>query len=209
MSPGSHAARAAASTRALLARWLDWAAQHQILCLILFCSFVTRLFIADCHSYWYDELLSVADYGSNHARLAGALKSLAAQSAHPPLYHAILFYWRKQFGDGETATRTLSNLYIAGATLCLYLLAFRLFGRRVAIATALLFAFSYTATYYGLEVRSYPQSLFLVTLSSLLLWRWLDRTRLRHPGGRYSLATRHCSSAISPCCSRIIPMRCS
>ena len=162
-----------------------------------------------CHSYWYDEILSVADYGSNHARLAGALKSLAAQSAHPPLYHAILFYWRKQFGDGETATRTLSNLYIAGATLCLYLLAFRLFGRRVAIATALLFAFSYTATYYGLEVRSYPQSLFLVTLSSLLLWRWLDRTRLRHPGGRYSLATRHCSSAISPCCSRIIPMRCS
>ena len=80
------------------------AAQHQILCLILFCSFVTRLFIADCHSYWYDEILSVADYGSNHARLAGALKSLAAQSAHPPFYHAILFYWRKQFGDGETAT---------------------------------------------------------------------------------------------------------
>jgi hypothetical protein len=30
------------------------------------------------------------------------------------------------------------------------------------------------ATFFGLEARSYAQSLFLVTLSSLLLWRWLD-----------------------------------
>ena len=146
--------------------------------------------------------LEPCEAGRRAEKSGRAVGAPASLSRHPVLLE-------EQFGDGETATRTLSNLYIAGATLCLYLLAFRLFGRRVAIATALLFAFSYTATYYGLEVRSYPQSLFLVTLSSLLLWRWLDRTRLRHPGGRYSLATRHCSSAISPCCSRIIPMRCS
>jgi len=155
--------------------WTRWLAQHQVLCLILFCSFVARLFLADWKSYWYDEILSVAIYGSNHATLASALKTLAMHSAHPPLYHAILYYWMQVFGTQEVATRTLSNLYITGATLCLYLLALRLFGRRVAIASALLFAFSYTATFYGLEVRSYAQSLFLVTLSSLLLLRWLGR----------------------------------
>jgi uncharacterized membrane protein len=175
LSPGSHAPRAAAGIRALLARWLDWAAQHQILCLILFTSFVARLFIADWKSYWYDEILSVGIYGVDNATLGEALGKLAERSAHPPLFHVILYYWMKLFGDGEAATRTLSNLYIAGATLCLYLLAFRLFGRRVAIAAALLFAFSGTAFFFGLEVRSYAQSLFLVTLSALLLWRWLDR----------------------------------
>lgn len=155
-------------------RLLGWTAQHQILCLILFASFVARLFISD-RSYWYDEILSVAIYGSNHESLASAMRSLAAQSAHPPLYHAVLYAWMQAFTTDEVATRTLSNLYIAGATLCLYLLAFRLFGRRVAILSSLLFAFSYTATYFGTEVRSYAQSLFLVTLSSLLLWRWLKR----------------------------------
>jgi uncharacterized membrane protein len=155
-----------------------WIAQHQILCLILFSSFVARLFVSD-RSYWYDEILSVAIYGSNHESLASAMRSLAAQSAHPPLYHVVLYYWMGAFTTDEVATRTLSNLYLAGATLCLYLLAFRLFGRRVAILSSLLFAFSYTATYFGTEVRSYAQSLFLVTLSSLLLWRWLKRDESR------------------------------
>jgi hypothetical protein len=40
--------------------WARWLAQHQVLCLILFCSFVARLFLADWKSYWYDEILSVA-----------------------------------------------------------------------------------------------------------------------------------------------------
>ncbi len=173
MSPGLRAT----GIRAQFARWVSWPAQHQIVCLILFTSFVARLLIADEKSYWYDEILSVVIYGTNNATLGEALTALAAQSAHPPLYHAILYCWMQLFGDGEATTRTLSNLYIAGATLCLYLLAFRLFGRRVAIAAALLFAFSYTATFYGLEVRSYAQSIFLVTLSSLLLWRWLDRAQ--------------------------------
>lgn len=153
-------------------RWLSWLAQHQILCLILFSSFIARLFISN-KSYWYDEILSVVIYGSNHPTLASAMQSLAGGSAHPPLYHAILYAWMQLFGTDEVETRTLSNLYIAGATLCVYLLAFRLFGRRVAIASSLFFAFSYTATYFGVEVRSYAQSLFLVTLSSLLLLRWL------------------------------------
>lgn len=171
MSSVVSAGHARARPLASAARWL---ARHQLLCLILFSSFVARLFLAGWKSYWYDEILSVAIYGANHATLASALKSLAGHSAHPPLYHLVLFYWMKLFGTAEVATRTLSNLYIAGATLCLYLLAERLFGRRVAIASTLLFAFSYTATFFGLEDRSYAQSLFLVTLSSLLLLRLLE-----------------------------------
>jgi len=157
-----------------------WLAQHGALCLIVFCSFAARLPLASLGSLWYDDFLSIVMYGTNHVTLGAALVELAEQSAHPPLYHIVLFEWMRIFGDSELATRTLSNLHIAGATVCLYALAFKLFGRRVAIASSLIFAFSYTAIFFANEVRSYAQSLFLVTLSSLLLLRWiegLDRTQ--------------------------------
>jgi hypothetical protein len=101
---GNPVRRAAAGMLARATRWVRWLAQHQILCLILFFSFVARLFLANWKSYWYDELLSVAIYGSNHATLVSALKSLAAHSAHPPLYHAILYYWIQIFGTEEVTT---------------------------------------------------------------------------------------------------------
>jgi uncharacterized membrane protein len=158
-----------------------WLAQHRALCLIVFCSFAARLPFASLTSLWYDDFLSIIMYGTNHATLGAALRELAEQSAHPPLYHVVLFEWMRIFGDTELATRTLSNLYIAGATVCLYALAFELFGRRVAIASVLIFAFSYTATFYANEVRSYAQSLFLVTLSSLLLLRWIEQLDATQP----------------------------
>ena len=118
----------------VLARPFRWLAQHRILCLILFSSFVARLFLSGWNSYWFDEILSVVRYGTDNDTIVSALKTLAQHSSHPPLYHIILFL----FGDGEVATRTLSNLYVTGATLCLYVLALKLFGRRVAIASCAL-----------------------------------------------------------------------
>ena len=91
------------------------------------------MLLAGWNSYWFDEILSVARYGTDNDTIVSALKTLAQHSSHPPLYHIILFFWMKLFGDAEIATRTLSNLYVTGATLCLYILALKLFGRRVAI----------------------------------------------------------------------------
>ena len=162
-----------------------WPNQHRALCLIVFGSFVARLLLANSTSLWYDDLLSIVMYGTSHATLGAAIATLAEQSATPPLYHVVLFEWMRIFGDSELATRTLSNLYIAGATVCLYALAFKLFGRRVAIASALIFAFSYAAMYFANEVRAYAQSLFLVTLSSLLLLRWIERLDAMQPWSNF------------------------
>lgn len=170
------------------------------MCLILFSSFVVRLFLAGRNSYWVDEIISVAVYGVRHATVLSAIEELAARSNHPPLYQAILFSWMQLFGYGEVATRTLSNLYVTGATLWLYILALKLFGRRVAIASALVFAFSYSAIHFGGEVRSYAQSLFLVTLSSLLLLLWLERIPDRQRWGdifnRWGIALLLCNTAL-------------
>ena len=43
--------RAAAGMLARATDWARWLAQHQIFCLILFFSFVARLFLADWKSY--------------------------------------------------------------------------------------------------------------------------------------------------------------
>ena len=113
--------------------------------------------------------------------MLAALQFLAENSVHPPLYQFVLYNWMHFFGDSELATRSLSNVYIVGATLFLYLLAYRVFGRRVAFGSALLFTLMYFPMRYGIEARSYAQTLFLACLSSWLLFLFV--TRLPKPCG--------------------------
>lgn len=142
-----------------------------LLLAVLAGAFLSRWLIADRNSYWLDELLSVNVYGQWHASAADAVRHLASSSIHPPLYQFFLYNWMNWFGDSERATRTLSNLYITFATLFLYLLVRQAFSRRVAIASAVTFTLMYSPMYYGLETRSYAQTIFLVTLSSYALLR--------------------------------------
>lgn len=142
-----------------------------VLITVLVGSFVARLLLADRNSYWLDELYSVAIYGIWNDSARAAVDHLATTSVHPPVYQFILYNWMEIFGDAERSTRALSNLYIALATLFLYLLLRGVFAKRVALGSAIVFALMYTPTYYALETRSYAQTIFLVTLSSFALHR--------------------------------------
>jgi uncharacterized membrane protein len=153
--------------------------QESLLVALLAGSFLARWLLADRSSYWFDELLSVSVYGQWHDNVFEALRDLASNSIHPPLYQFILYYWMEIFGDSERATRSLSNLYITLGTLFIYLLLRNIFSQRVALASALVFALMYTPMYYALETRSYAQTLFLVTVSSYLLVRMM-RTGAQH-----------------------------
>jgi uncharacterized membrane protein len=139
-----------------------------VIALVLF-TFLARLFLADWNSYWLDELLSVNVYGRWHDSALDAVRVLAESSVHPPLYQFTLYNWMTLFGDHEIATRSLSNLYIALATLFLYLGVRTAFSRYTALASAAMFAVMYTPTYYGMEARSYAQTMFLASLSSYAL----------------------------------------
>jgi hypothetical protein len=139
------------------------------LIVVLVGSFFGRWMVADRKSYWLDEILSVTVYGVNNDNVVEAVRRLAQGSVHPPLYQATLYVWMELFGSGERATRSLSNLYITLATLFLFLLMRTAFSRGVALLSAVAFTLMYTATYYGLETRSYAQTIFLVTLSSYAL----------------------------------------
>lgn len=157
----------------LIRRFEQVLRQESLLVGLLAGSFLARWLMADRNSYWYDELLSVNVYGRWHDSAFDALRHLASNSIHPPLYQFILFQWMEWFGDSERATRTLSNLYITLATLFVFLLVRNVFSRRLALVSAAFFALMYAPMYYALETRSYAQTIFLVTLSSYLLLRMM------------------------------------
>jgi len=149
--------------------------EHVGIVLILVLAFVMRSFLSTWPSFWHDEYLSIYYYGNYYKSALAAIHSLAQNSVHPPLYQFILYHWMDWFGDSELATRTLSNLYVAGATLCLYAFTDRVYGRRVALAAALIFSLMYMSIRYAVEVRSYAQTLFLASLSSWLLFEFLAK----------------------------------
>ena len=149
--------------------------EHVGIILILVLSFVMRSFLSTWPSFWHDEYLSIYYYGNYYDSALSAIRGLAEKSVHPPLYQFILYHWIELFGDSELATRTLSNLYVAGATLCLYALTERVYGRRVALGAVLIFSLMYMPLRYAVEVRSYAQTLFLASLSSWLLIEFLTR----------------------------------
>jgi uncharacterized membrane protein len=145
--------------------------QETLIIAVLAGSFLIRWVVADRTSYWVDELLSVTIYGIWSPSAGAAVERLANSSVHPPLYQAILYVWMDLFGDTERSSRSLSNLYITLATLFLYLLVRNTLSRRVALWSAVTFALMYSPMYYGLETRSYAQTIFLATLSSYALVR--------------------------------------
>lgn len=146
-------------------------AGYYVLLAILVLGFVMRLWLGNWRSYWYDEFLSVIIYGIDHDSAFEAVRFLAERSIHPPLYQFLLYIWMDLFGTAEVATRSLSNLYVTGATACIYLLVADVWNRRAAFAAAIVFTLMYIPTMYGMETRSYGQTIFLSALSSLMLFK--------------------------------------
>jgi len=154
-----------------------WARAHQAILAFLLAVFILRIYLAGWNSYWSDELLSVLVFGVWNDSALSAVVNLAENSIHPPLYQFVLYLWMSVFGDTETATRTLSNLYITGAALAMYFFVRISWTKRIAFVAAALFAVMALPTYYALETRSYAQTMFLVTLSSFFMARVLFRMR--------------------------------
>ncbi len=91
--------------------------------------------------------------------------------SHPPLYFMLLLGWRRLFGDGEAAVRTMPVLFSVLSIVPVALIALEL--RRPALAplVALLLAISFAHILMGQENRPYSLSLLLVSTSFFLLAR--------------------------------------
>ena len=128
---------------------------------ILLLAFGMRVYRLGVDSLWYDETVS--------ALLArkplAAMWAHTARDIHPPLYYALLHFWRLVAGDSEYALAFLSVWFgVAGVAMVAYL-GTRFFGARVGLLAALLMAFHPFSIWYAQEVRMYTLGVFLLLLT--------------------------------------------
>ena len=113
--------------------------------------------------FWIDEGISV---GIAHHHLT-SIPHLLREDGSPPLYYLLLGLWIRVFGEGESATHTLSLLFALGCIPLAYAVGRSLFGRLTGWCTAVLAAFDPFLTVYGQETRMYALLAFLSLLATL------------------------------------------
>ena len=123
-------------------------------------------------SIWIDEAVSL-----RIARTPG-WAVLMSDGGNMAVYYALLRAWSR-LGDGLEVIRLPSALFSAVGVGLIYLLARRLFDRRIATTAALLSGVNSSLVYYGQEARSYAMVLTLTVAGWLALSHGLERRTMR------------------------------
>ncbi|MEJ2715532.1 MAG: glycosyltransferase family 39 protein [Deltaproteobacteria bacterium] len=113
-------------------------------------------------SLWLDEAWSVAIANLDWRHFSSYVSHRELNMA---LYYAVLKLWVYPCGDSESAARALSVVFSVCAIVMVYLIAVRLFDRRVGLAASLILATNAYAIQYSQEVKGYTLYLFLATAS--------------------------------------------
>ena len=125
-------------------------------------------------------------------------RALAAERTNPPLYYLALHFWTSVFGTSESALRTMSvlpSLAVIGLT---YLLARRLFDRKVGLVAGLYASVSPFQIAYAQEARA-----FALLCCFVLLAAWSLQRALATRGEPRYLVT-YGLSAIAALCTHFI-----
>jgi mannosyltransferase len=146
------------------------------LLVLLATSAALRLWRLTGKPFWFDECFSV-----EVARLdwRNFLHLLWWREANMSLYYLLLRLWL-QFGQSEFFIRSFSVAAAVATLPAIHWIARMLYGRRVALIAAALFAFNAYSVRYAQEARSYSLFLLLATLSSGFLIAWLLRPDRRN-----------------------------
>jgi mannosyltransferase len=143
-----------------------------------------RFFLIGDKPIWLDEALTIEPA---RLSLAGGWHWLVSLDAHPPLYYLLLHVWLRLFGDGPTATRSLSAICGTLTLPIFYATARRMLrvasdggelraprmDRRVALLATFILAVSPFHVRFGQEVRMYAFITLLVTVNLYVLSRLL------------------------------------
>jgi hypothetical protein len=125
---------------------------------------------------WWDEL-STLDVARRP--ISGILATATHVDAVHSVYYIFMHFWILLFGSSVLAVRLPSVLAMCGATVCTALLAIRLFDRRVAYTSAVIFALVPGVDRYACETRSYALVVLGSALALLALFRALERPSRR------------------------------
>ncbi len=127
----------------------------------IFISIVSCFYAIGRQSIWLDEALTL-DIARNWNSMWNIL---LFREPYMWLYYIFLFLWTR-FGQGEAYVRSLSAIFAVMTIPFIYLLASRIYTRKVGAIAALFISINMFFVQYAQEVRSYSLLLLLVTISS-------------------------------------------
>jgi mannosyltransferase len=127
------------------------------------------LYRLDAKSLWLDEGFSAGMAGQD---LRSVVAWAALSEPNHGLYY-VLLHVVTLWGRSEWILRAFSAALVVGTVPGLFLLARRLFGRPVAVASTLLFGINALVVAFAQEARPYALALFLTTWCSLAFVRAL------------------------------------
>jgi mannosyltransferase len=131
-----------------------------------------RLLFLGADSFWADEIFSVSQARArNWSEFWDGIFPLEVNMAP---YYVLLRFWLN-LGTSEFIIRSLSVVFAVATVPAIYALGTRLFGVWVGLIAALLVTINAFHIEYSQEARGYSMVVLLVTLSSLLLIRGVER----------------------------------
>lgn len=137
-----------------------------------------RLINLGSRPLWYDEAFAVLYAEKSFATmLYGTVTRLegAAADVHPLFFYSMLHSWMQLFGQSPLAVRAPSLLLGTASVVMAYLLARRLFDRRVGLVVAVVVALAPFHVYYSQEARMYALLGFAaLTMTYFFLRAWTD-----------------------------------
>ncbi len=151
-----------------------------ILTVIVIIGFLIRLIsINSQDGLWCDEAYSWLV--STQSFPLGILKKLITEDYHPPLYHFILHFWMKLFGDSDIALRMLSVIFSTATIAISYLIGKKLKNETCGLICATLNAFLLFNLIHAQEVRFYTPSITFAALSLYFVVKIFDEEEIKKP----------------------------
>ena len=145
--------------------------------IIIFVALILRLVNLN-QSLWLDEAVQAITARQNFSYIFQDI----AGDFHPPLYHFLMHFWVRFFGNSEIAMRLPSVLFGVATVLVLYKYLSYVRLKTVAILTALFLATSPFHIYYSQEARMYSMACFFAALSMYFFMKIKELTKLRING---------------------------
>lgn len=148
--------------------------KYIIFFLIVAANVFLKALFSDYSPFSYDEIISV----KNTLLDFGHIKHEAEWDNNPPFYYYCLWVWHQIIPISEYNSRLLSVLFVAFAIGLTFLFTSKYFNVNIGISTALLLSLSNFVTYYSQETRAYSLVLLLVMTSSILFFRYLNKSTI-------------------------------
>jgi uncharacterized membrane protein len=150
---------------------LDWMDLAALLLLVL--ALILRLPWMS-QSLWYDEISVTHAYLKNIFHLLDAW----AYDTNMPFHYTLMFFWNKFFRDTEFSLRFPPLLFGLGTLLLSYVVAKRIFDRKIALLTCFLLTISPVHIWYSTEARPYAGMMFFLLFALLAFKRLQDQPPL-------------------------------